>query len=256
MIKRITLLASSILVIAGLGAAGAGSGQQQLAGGLRKHLFKNGTSSNWSGYAVETNLNSPQNNAVNNVSGQWTVPSVSCTSAASYSSVWVGIDGFSDSTVEQTGTEQDCQNGQVQYYAWYEMYPRNMYRISLAVSPGNTVAAAVKFNGNRYYTLTLSNKTTGKSFSTTQRLNGTQRQSAEWVVEAPSSYFGVLPLANFGMANISNASATLNGHTGTIADANWQKDKILMETADGTAKATPSDLASGGSAFSDVWGHN
>ena len=39
---------------------------------------KNGSSTNWSGYAVETNLTNPANNAVSNVKGSWKVPAVNC----------------------------------------------------------------------------------------------------------------------------------------------------------------------------------
>ena len=46
-------------------------------------------------------------------------------SGPTYSSVWVGIDGYSSNTVEQIGTEQDVSaNGKTSYYAWYEMYPQ------------------------------------------------------------------------------------------------------------------------------------
>ena len=86
----------------------------------------NTTSTNWSGYAVQTNSAST---AVNSVSGSWTVPTVTGTLTA-YSSEWVGIDGSNSYTVEQIGTESDLVKVQgqyqAQYYAWYEMYPKNM----------------------------------------------------------------------------------------------------------------------------------
>ena len=70
------------------------------------------TSSNWSGYAVATNLSNPQANSVSAVSGSWIVPTVTGSSrGTTYSAVWVGIDGYSDSTVEQIGTEEDVVNG-------------------------------------------------------------------------------------------------------------------------------------------------
>src|SRR5262249_16810121 len=82
------------------------------------------TSSNWSGYADQTNLNTPQNGAVTAVSGSWVVPSVVAgSSRSSYSSFWVGIDGYSSNSVEQIGTDSDVINGVPTYYAWYEMYP-------------------------------------------------------------------------------------------------------------------------------------
>ena len=70
----------------------------------------NTTSVNWSGYAVETNLASPQEYAFTDVTGSWIVPSVSSSQTA-YSSTWIGLDGDSSNTVEQIGTEQDYING-------------------------------------------------------------------------------------------------------------------------------------------------
>src|SRR5690348_12679669 len=64
--------------------------------------LRDGVSTNWSGYAAQTNLTSPLSNAVTDVKGSWTVPTLSCTGTNTYSSVWVGIDGYSDNTVEQT----------------------------------------------------------------------------------------------------------------------------------------------------------
>ena len=78
---------------------------------------------NWSGYAAETSFSSPKAASVAAVSGSWTVPAVSGAGTA-FSSVWVGIDGYSSGTVEQIGTEQDLSRGTPVYTAWYEMYPR------------------------------------------------------------------------------------------------------------------------------------
>ncbi len=214
--------------------------------------LKNGTSSNWSGYAVETNLSNPQSNAVSDVKGQWTVPAVNCsgTTTNTYSALWIGIDGYSDSSVEQTGTEQDCINGIASYSAWYEMYPKPSFRVNIAVKAGDIVSARVQYVGNKFV-LTLNNVTTGKTFTTSQKSNA-QRQSAEWIAEAPWSG-GVLPLANFGTMLFSNAGATLNGHAGTISDGAWKNDQIIMANSLGIAKATPSSLSLDGSRFSITW---
>src|SRR5258706_2003241 len=158
--------------------------------------LKNGTSSNWSGYAALTNLSNPQSNAVSDVKGTWTVPSVDCSvvSGNSYSSVWIGIDGYSDNSVEQTGTEQDCLNGQASYYAWYEMYPKFGYKVNLPVSAGNSIISEVQYIGNNRFVLSLTNTSNNTHFTTTQKARAS-RESAEWIVEAPSSSGGVLPLA-------------------------------------------------------------
>src|ERR1700683_4370004 len=94
--------------------------------------LKNGTSPNWAGYASLTSLTKPTVDSVTNVKGQWTVPTLDCAKNRSdtYSSVWVGIDGYSDSTVEQLVTEQDCNRSTPVYYAWYELYPSYAEEIS------------------------------------------------------------------------------------------------------------------------------
>lgn len=222
-------------------------------GGKPNIKLRHGTSVNWSGYAVETDLLTPQNYAVSDVKGQWTVPSVTGTTNA-YSSTWIGIDGYSDNTVEQIGTEQDWINGVPVYYAWYEMYPKPSYRInSLAIRPGDQMAAEVKYVGSNTYSLTLSNLSTGKSFTTIQKAKA-RRQSAEWVVEAPWSG-GVLPLANFGTVTFSGAYAVLNNHLGSISDSAWKNDPITMVSSSSTnaVKAQPSALSPDGTGFGVTW---
>src|SRR5262249_49908254 len=54
----------------------------------------------------------PQAGAVSDVAGDWTTPTLKCESGNGDSSIWVGIDGMANNTVEQIGTEQDCVNGQ------------------------------------------------------------------------------------------------------------------------------------------------
>jgi Peptidase A4 family len=212
---------------------------------------KHSDSTNWSGYAIESNLSSPAAKVVTDVRGSWFVPPVT-SSPSGYSSVWVGIDGYASSTVEQVGTEQDSSGS---YYAWYEMYPRSSHYIH-QVYPGDAISAEVLYQGNNFYRLTITDSTTDHAFSysTRQKVNA-QRMSAEWVVEAPSSFGGVLPLANFGTAKITNAQATLGGVTGSISDPpnpTWQYDPMTMVTASGV-KALPSVLSADGSSFSVAW---
>ena len=113
------------------------------------------TSSNWSGYAINGSSGS-----VSNVAGTWTVPTVS-TSKSGYSAVWVGIDGYSSSSVEQIGTGEDVSNGQASYYAWYEMYPSASVTIpSMTVKPGDSMTGSVTYNaaGNDFV-LTITDTT-------------------------------------------------------------------------------------------------
>lgn len=226
---------------------------------------RNGTSSNWGGYASETSLSSPAKGAANAVTGSWTIPTVAAsTSSQTYSAFWVGIDGDSDSTVEQIGTEQDWTPSGQNNYVWFEMYPHVSYTINgFPISAGDQFSASVKYIGGGTFTLTIANVTKNVSYtvpSSYTRSKSAQRSSAEWIVEAPYSG-GVLPLANFGTAQFTDCTATLDSNTGAIDSSHWQNDDIIMETSNGTVKAQPSSLTDStsngttSSGFTVQWHH-
>jgi hypothetical protein len=189
---------------------------------------RQGTSTNWSGYAA---FGAP--GSFTSASATWTQPAVSCTSQNTYSSYWVGLDGYNTSTVEQIGTEADCSNGSPRYYAWYETYPRPSYFAAVNVTPSHTYSASVSARGKGSYALTLTDVTTGQSFATTQKLNQAKGASAEVIVEAPWSG-GTLPLANYGTVGFTGSKANGTG-IGTFANV----DPITMENPYGM-KSTPS----------------
>jgi hypothetical protein len=203
------------------------------------HKITNSTSTNWSGYAVT-------GSRYTSVSASWTEPTVSCSGGTAYSSFWVGLDGDTSGTVEQTGTDADCSGSTPQYYAWYEMYPKFPVNLSMAIRPGDTVTASVTTTGNGSFTLSIRDATTGASFTTTQKLKHAKLASAEVIAEAPSSG-GVLPLANFGTVNFT--AATVNGQS----IGSFNPDRIDMVSGS-TTKASTSAL-SGGTAFSVAWKH-
>ncbi len=214
------------------------------------------SSSNWSGYAVT-------GSAFSYAKGSWHVPGVDCAKTPStYSSHWVGIDGYSDKTVEQIGTESDCSGGTPTYYAWYEFYPAGMVPIStVPVGNGNIISAEVSYDGSQF-TLKITNEKTGKSFFTTQTASGAKRTSAEWISEAPSSGGSVLPLADFVKSNfgydktsIKNTNyASDSSITGPISDFGSKAEEITMINGS-TKKAVPSSLTTDGSSFDVVWKH-
>lgn len=185
----------------------------------------------------------------------------SCGSTASYSSFWVGIDGYSSNTVEQIGTDSDCVNGSPTYYAWFEFYPHLSYTVnSVPVKPGDVISAEVNSDANGRFTVTLTDVTTGGSFSTSAKMPSAKRSSAEWIAEAPSSG-GITPLADFGIAyygnqytGIANTCFTTIGHTtGTIGSFGSNVFQIQMVNGSGTPEATPSTLSGKGSSFSVDW---
>jgi len=220
------------------------------------------TSENWSGYAVTGAADS-----VTDAKASWTVPAVTCSqssgrrSPSAYSSFWVGIDGYSSSTVEQTGTDSDCSSGRPTYYAWYEFYPHPSFEANLAIKPGDRISAEVSY-GNGEFTVKLTDETTGKSFSTSSKVPSAQRSSAEWITEAPSSNSGILPLADFGTVDFgedytgvgSTCYATVNGTTAAIGSFGANVSSITMVTSSGAQVAVPSGFsAADGSSFSVTW---
>lgn len=227
--------------------------------GTNPHIkIKESTSSNWSGYAAATSLTNPAKKVVTSVSGAWTVPALTSTPDHSYSSAWVGIDGYSSSTVEQIGTEHDWVDGAQQNYAWFEMYPSAGYEIQgFPVSQGDVIAGVVNYIGANTFQLILINYTEQVfTIIPTQYTvsSKAKRSSAEWIVEAPS-LVSVLPLANFGTTTFMDCSATINGRTGSINNSHWRYDPLTMETPSHVTKATPSGLVSDGTGFTVTWAH-
>jgi Peptidase A4 family len=205
------------------------------------HKITHSTSSNWAGYAAF-------NGRYTTVSASWRQPTASCTSATTYSSFWVGLDGYSSNTVEQTGSSADCSGGTPRYYAWYEMYPKFPVNLSIAVRAGDSMSASVTTDGSGHFTLHIHNGTTGGDFVTSQTSKKARLSSAEAIAEAPSGSGGVLPLTNFGTASFS--AVTVNGQ----AIGSFNPDKIDM-VGNGFTKASTSAL-SGGNAFSVAWKHS
>lgn len=200
------------------------------------------TSTNWSGFAA-----TGANGAFTSVSASWTEPTATCnTNSAQYSSFWVGLDGYSSGSVEQTGTDADCSGRTPQYYGWYEMYPAFPVNFRNTVRPGDAMNASVTFSGTRTYTLVLHDATQGWTQTITKNQSGLARSSAEVISEAPSSSSGVLPLADFGTVNYSVSAA--NGSS--LGGQN--PVQIVMVNSSGADKDSTSSI-NGSGGFSNTW---
>ncbi len=207
-----------------------------------RHKLGRGTSTNWSGYAVD-------GTGATDVIGTWTQPAVTCSPGeTSWSSPWVGIDGDNSNTVEQTGTDSDCNNGTPSYYAWYEMYPKSLVKLSMTVHPNDSLTGEVTYTGSGFV-LKLTDNTTNTTFQTTQSSKKAQRTSVEWIMEGPSTG----TLSDFGTVPFSAAAATIGGQTGSLGSFSGAQ-AITMVNKQGTVRAAPSSI-SGGSAFSVAWQH-
>ena len=181
-----------------------------------------GPSLNRSGYAVSAQ-------SVTSVSGTFTVPTVSAPGSVNGFptdvSVWVGIDGYTSGTVEQIGVSGsfDSSTNTASYSAWWEMYPRVSTTIhSMTISPGDVMAASVTFLASGSFQLSITDTTSGQSFSAVERApvggpHVAQTNSAEWIVERAATiskgYITILPLATFSQVTFSGASFVASGNT-------------------------------------------
>ena len=215
----------------------------------------------WAGYAV-TGSDFTQ------VQGSWIVTPVNCKKTPnSDSSEWVGIDGWSSNTVEQIGTDADCNGKTPFYYVWYEFFPLNTVVISdVSIAPGDKFSASVTYDGDNEYTVSITNDTTGQSFSKEVKFKGAdgsgapKRNSAEWIEEMDGnelSDFGVDPFGEFytGVSGGTD-SATDSTTSGPINDFGSAVQESIS-TKNGTSgskdTALPSALASDGASFTVTW---
>jgi hypothetical protein len=210
------------------------------------------TSSNWNGYADV----SPTKGEFTRVSGQWATPAVTCTAEDQLTSEWVGLDGATNSTVEQDGTLSWCFEGHASYYTWYEMYPAATVQVGNTLQPGDLITATVS-RSSKTYTLSVTDAThTANSFSVNKTCATTTclDQSAEWIAERPAFSIGIAPLADYGTWTLSAGSETAGGKVGTISSF-AKVDQIGMLDATGTYKLSTTSTLTGGNTFTTTW-HN
>ncbi len=184
---------------------------------------------NWSGFAVTSSKKFTY------AQSRFVEPTLTCPGdhANEWSSNWVGLDGFSNGTVEQDGTAAHCGgagNTTPVYKAWYEMYPAGSVNV-FTVSPGDTINTSVSFSNSKF-TLTMADLTTGKSAKHTAKCASCKRASAEWIVERPelctsATNCFLTHLANFGTTSLS-AKVRVAGVSAAQGIPNFRNYNITM----------------------------
>jgi hypothetical protein len=174
------------LVVASLGlSAGVTSGAATAAARTANAphvVYGNFTLSNWGGYVA-----TGTKGQFTTVTASWTEAQATCTKDGDLYAPWVGIDGYGNSTVEQTGVQTACNTGSPVDSAWYEMYPAAPVYYTNPVATGDVIVATVSSSGSAY-TLTISDTTKGWTKTTHASLSSAEDASAEAVIEAPGGY--------------------------------------------------------------------
>ena len=145
---------------------------------------------------------------------------------AEYSSDWIGIGGgctdasctATDSTLIQTGTEQDvASSGAPSYSAWWEIIPGPSLTItSMTIHPGDSMSASIAQVVPGLWKITISDTSDGQSYTTTVPYTSTE-STAEWIQETPlilgtGAGFAALPnltSPKFDLATTNGAPANL-----------------------------------------------
>jgi hypothetical protein len=215
---------------------------------------------NWAGYIAASDLQNPTA-TVTSVSASWTVPTVTISPQNTFSAVWIGIGGFFDKTLIQTGTEQDSIQNQSDYSAWLELLPKTSITIdSITVSPGDQMNASIQLidSSTDQWSIHIKDLTTNQEY-TKNFFYASSQSSAEWIVERPDlssrrSRGTLTSLADVGTVKFANCQATIGGETGTISSFQTAQS-IMYQTVQSrtgfgsTQLAAVSDLTDNGSSF-------
>jgi Peptidase A4 family len=217
-------------------------------------------SPNWSGWADVANPGVQ----MGSVTARFRVPAVKCGANRRAASIWAGIDGINNGTVEQVGVEATCvktRHGALvaEYSSFFEMYPQSPQARSF-VSPGDSITVTVSYNRKtRHYRLSLTDNLAAHAGISVSAVCPRGRiclnASAEVVVEdlgggPAKGWF----LADFGKLSFSGISVSSgDGVRGALAgNSRWSVREITMEYR-GTVMAQPSARAQRDTAFSDTY---
>ena len=116
----------------------------------------------------------------------------------------------------------------------------------LKVNPGDSVTVTITQQSKDNWLIALKNNTTGKSYEAKENYQSSL-SSAEWIEEAPSGGRRVYPLDNFGTVSFTEASATFDGKTVSLAASGARA--VSMTDNTGRIIAAPSKLGSDGKSF-------
>ena len=151
------------------------------------------SSTNWSGL-IDTGT------TYTAVSGYWTVPFIRASTSREAVATWVGISGFTDTTLIQTGVDGTTTSGTVRYFPWFELIPTPPVPINEPVSPGDQMSAVIKQTGVHTWYIGIEDVSKGWVVTGTVTYTAAPANSAEWITERPTTVATTTPftLAEYG----------------------------------------------------------
>lgn len=240
----------AVMLALGIGAATSGAASGSTSASSTTATLR---SFNWAGYVAIACSTCK----LRYVSASWRVPAVNCAASprVAWSYSWVGLDGWTSGSIEQTGTASYCVNGTPGYFAWWVMYPALPPTVAYDVRPGDLITASVYYAATLgRWQLSLYDHSTGARSTVTRPCPAgieCANVDAEVVSEAPD--VPALPLADFGSTAYSSVMVTSrNGTRGDMtSNGLWAVHPIDLVGATGHLLASPGPTT--GAAFTDVW---
>ena len=185
-------------------------------------------SSNWSGYVAE-------GGPFTAVAGTFNVPTLTTAATRAATAEWVGIDGSSasDPSLIQAGVQETydpSSTSPVRWFAWWEILPAAETQIPLPVAAGNAITVAINQLSAGHWRITVTNDTTGQTFTTTQSYSGTG-ESAEWIVEAPiSAITGRIEALGPYDPNVTFSNLSTTGTETSLTDEVMVQNGVTVST--------------------------
>lgn len=211
------------------------------------------TSTLWSGWVDAVDSSSIH---LRHVAADMTVRKVTCSQNGEEAGFWVGLDGQTDATVEQTGIIAYCDGTHAEYYSFYEMYPQNPV-LGGSVSPGDHIEMSVYYassDGQFDLSLTDKNNNAANLYAPMFCPAGSKclRRSAEVIVEDVNGAPHHLP--DFGTVDFTDISVTSQDGTHGTLEGNslWNSHAYILEYK-GSVMAQPGSRTDGYTAFKDTW---
>jgi hypothetical protein len=210
----------------------------------------------WAGWVAVPRHGKP---IFRSVTATFVVPPLSCATTPNAGAIQgVSLDGFSDSTMEQAGVSETCDNGVASYLAGWQMPGLPIFAGIFAVHASDEVRATVTYDLHRTYTLAVQDLVSHQSFSDRETCTVVcDNSTAEIITQAnpPHPPAGPGVLADFAKLlftriEISDSVCPTPGPL--RRPACWLDKAQTMTPAPGHHHATPGPITAA-DLFGNVW---